>query len=116
MWVRTFLLDLPISIDSLSFFSISLTHFFNALRLGVGTMVCTKLSTAIISLITAGALFILIPGVLQFLSYAKALEEEVLIEPDVSESPEVKAYLNRLDSSLSIEYRISSFFTDDDQL
>ena len=100
----------------MSFFSISLTHFFNALRLGVGTMVCTKLSTAIISLITAGALFILIPGVLQFLSYAKALEEEVLIEPDVSESPEVKAYLNRFDSSSSIKYRMSSFFTDDDQL
>jgi hypothetical protein len=102
--------------DCLSFSLISLTHFFNALRLGVGTIVCTKLSTAIISLITAGALFILIPGVLQFLSYAKALEEEVLVEPDVSESPEVKAYLNRLDSSLSINYTQSSLFIDDDPL
>ncbi|CAK9188963.1 unnamed protein product [Sphagnum troendelagicum] len=59
-------------------------------------MLCTKWSTALISLVTAAALFVLIPGVLDFLSYAKALEEEVLVEPEPSASPEVKAYLNSL--------------------
>ena len=58
-------------------------------------MVFTKFSTAVISVITAVALLVLIPGVLSFLSYAKALEEEVLTEPEPSASPEVKAYLNR---------------------
>jgi hypothetical protein len=58
-------------------------------------MLCTKFSTAIISLITAAVLFVLIPGVLEFLSYAKALEEEVLIAPDASASPEVQAFLNK---------------------
>lgn len=59
-------------------------------------MLCTKMSTAIISLFTASVLFVLIPGVLQFVNYAKSLEEEILIEPDSSTSPEVKAYLNKL--------------------
>ena len=104
MWVRIFSFQLILFV---SFRNVRLTHVFNALRLGVGTMVCTKLSTAIISLITAGELFVLIPGVLQFLNYAKALEEEVLIEPDASESPEVKAYLNRLDFSQSISYEMN---------
>ncbi len=58
-------------------------------------MLCTKLSTAIISVLTAVVLFVLIPGVLQFLSYAKVLEEEVMMEPDASTSREVKVYLNR---------------------
>jgi hypothetical protein len=56
-------------------------------------MLCTKFSTAVISLFTATVLFVLIPGVLQFLSYAKALEEEVMAEPDASANPEVKEYL-----------------------
>jgi len=56
-------------------------------------MLCTKLSTALISVFTAAVLLILIPGVLQFLSYAKALEEEVMAEPDPSANPEVKEYL-----------------------
>jgi len=80
------------------FFSIlihSLTHAFNALRFGIGVMLCTKFSTAVISIFTAAVLFILIPGVLEFLSYAKALEEEVMVEPDSAASSEVKAYLNK---------------------
>ena len=78
------------------FFSLSsLTHAFNALHFGVGVMLCTKASTALISVLTAAVLFGLIPGVLEFLSYAKALEEEVMIEPEGSASPEVKAYLNK---------------------
>jgi ethylene receptor len=73
----------------------SLTHAFNALRFGIGVMLCTKFSTAVISVLTATVLFILIPGVLEFLSYAKALEEEVMVEPDSGASSEVKAYLNK---------------------
>ena len=73
----------------------SLTHAFNASRFGVSVMLYTKLSTAIISVITAIAMFILIPGVLTFLTYAKALEEEVLSEPAPNASPEVKAYIKK---------------------
>lgn len=58
-------------------------------------MVFTKFSTAVISIITALALLVLIPGVLSFLNYTKALEEEVLTEPEPTASPEVKAYFNR---------------------
>ena len=58
-------------------------------------MLFTKFSTAVISIITALALLFLIPGVLSFLSYTKALEEEVLTEPEPTASPEVKAYFNR---------------------
>jgi hypothetical protein len=58
-------------------------------------MVFTKFNTAVISVVTAVALFVLIPGVLSFLNYAKALEEEVLTEPEPSASPDVKAYFNR---------------------
>ena len=72
-----------------------LTHAFNALRFGINTMLFTKFSTAVISIITALALLVLIPGVLSFLNYTKALEEEVLTEPDPTASPEVKAYFDR---------------------
>ncbi|CAF1309871.1 unnamed protein product [Rotaria sordida] len=53
------------------------------------------------------ALFILIPGVLSFLSYAKALEEEVLSEPEPSSSPEIKAYLNKRRSNINPRWHVA---------
>ncbi|CAF1347996.1 unnamed protein product [Rotaria sordida] len=84
-----------------------LTHTFNALHLSINTIIFTKLSTAIISVITAMALFILIPSVLSFLSYAKALEEEVLTEPEPSSSPEIKAYLNKRRSNINPRWHVA---------
>jgi len=77
------------------------SHLFNALHVGIDLMLITKFSTAVISLITAAALLVLIPGVLDFLTYTKTLEEELLYEPsDAVTSPDVKAYLNKRRNSV----------------
>jgi hypothetical protein len=41
--------------------------------------------------LTAAVLFVLIPDALEVLRYGKALEEEVIIEPEASVSPKSKA-------------------------
>jgi len=84
------------------------THVFNALHVGIDLMLITKFSTAVISLITAIALLFLIPGVLQFLTYTKTLEEEVLYEPnDVVTNPDIQAYLNKRRTALSARWHMA---------
>jgi len=58
-------------------FSYSGTHAVNAYHAGITVMLVAKLSTALISIITAAAMLIVIPGFINLLQYTKALEEKL---------------------------------------
>ncbi len=71
----SFILRLLMTI--LTIFSYRCTHAAHAYHAGITTMLVAKISTALISLITAAAMLIVIPGFVTFLEYTKSLEENI---------------------------------------